>query len=118
MSDFVFLKCVFLLPSNAVACPTAMGVHSVYGVGWVGGGYPSSAIGPGTQDQRLSANALTEKIPGEVSSSRACGGLSLFLSLFLSPSLSITVFAHSVHVTASTHHLIWEKLGCSCKNAP
>lgn len=83
-----------------------------------GGGYPSAAVGSGTQDQRLSANSLTEKIPGEASSSRACGGLSHFLCLCLSPSLSITVFAHSVHVTASTHHLIWEKLWAGAAEIP
>lgn len=44
--------------------------------------------------------------PGETSCAKAFG---VFLS---SPSLSLSLcmFAHSVHVTANTYHLIWEKL--------
>lgn len=82
-----------------------------------GSGHSSSTVDPETQDQRLSANSLTEKIPGEASS-RACGGLSLSPSLWLSPSLFITVFTHSVHVTVSTHHLIWEKLWAVAVETP
>lgn len=44
--------------------------------------------------------------------------LSLFPFLCLSPSLSITLFAHSVHVTVSTHHLIWEKLWAVAAEIP
>lgn len=101
-------------PLSLVQLP---GVFRTYiGVGELerGWGWHSSTtirtVASGTRDQRLSANSLTEKIPGEESSNGACGGLSHFLCVCLSLSLSITVFAHSVHVTASTHHLIWEKL--------
>lgn len=88
------------------------------------GGAPSRATGPGTQHQRLWANSLTEKVPGEACSRRAWGLSPLSLSFsflsfsLLSDSLSITLFAHSVHVTARQHHLIREKLWAIAAEMP
>lgn len=109
--DFFFNFSVSLPPSNLCHRSNCQGcseriwrlrreVGVVVVVFW-GGGHPSSAAGPGTQDQRLSANSLTEKIPGEASSSNSSSssgarGVSLSLSLPSSVYLPLSL-SHCLH---------------------